>query len=175
MSCFDPFWTFRSQLLAEARCRVHPLGMERAVAKKAVLLSIAGVLSLLVAFTIFQQRTRTIEGTWIDLFEGSRFVEGEGLLSVCNSTFIDAPSFAYDPNENSAVGELIKANRNSGVFVSRDGRWPVAAYAVRFKGHHQIVSRRGFGHGGLSSSEYVVHRMISIKPIPSPICDIRPD
>lgn len=149
------------------------MDMQFSVGKKVALLSLAGALTLLVSFTMLQQRARIIEGTWIDLFEGSRFIEGQGLSSVCNSKFTDAPSLAYDPKQGSAEGKLTKANRNSGIFVSRDGKWPVAAYSVRFEGHHQIIGR-GFGHAGLSPSEYVVHRMISIRPIPSPHCDIRP-
>ena len=140
--------------------------MRGSATRKVALLIIAGALTSLAAYTTFQQRTRTIQGTWIDLFEGSRFIEGEGLSSVCNPNFMDAPSLAYDPEKDSSEGKLIRANRSSGVFVSRDGRWPVAAYSVRFDGHHQIIGR-GFGHAGLSSSEYVVHRMLSIEPIPS--------
>ncbi|HEX8384183.1 MAG TPA: hypothetical protein VF592_12500 [Sphingomonas sp.] len=147
--------------------------MKGLAARKVTLLMTAGALTSLAAYTTFQQRTRTIEGTWVDLFEGSRFIEGEGLSSICNPNFTDAPSLAYNPEQNSSEGKLIKANRNSGVFVSRDGRWPVAAYSVRFDGHHQIIGL-GFGHAGLSPSEYVVHRMLSIGPIPSPICNIRP-
>lgn len=121
---------------------------------------------MLVGLVLLQQRTRTIDGTWIDLFEGSRFFEGERLSTACSPKFMDAPWLAYYPNVDSAAGKLIKANRNSGVFVSKYGSWPVAAYSVKFEGRHQIV---GFGFGHLSDSplEYVVDRMISMKPLAS--------
>ena len=122
---------------------------------------------------LFLQRTRTIEGTWVDLFEGSRFFEGEGISSSCSAKFWDAPWFAYYPMDDSAAGKFIKANRNSGVFVSRYGNSPVAAYSVKFEGHHQILGL-GFGHLGASPSEYVVDRMISMEPIASVRCDTRP-
>jgi len=86
---------------------------------------------------------------------------------------MDAPWIAYYPQDDSAAGKLINGNRNSGVFVSEYGSWPVAAYAVKFEGHHRIFGL-GFGHMGASPSEYVVARMISMKPIASPRCDIRP-
>jgi hypothetical protein len=152
---------------------VHPFGMKRAAPTKAAMLFTAGAGALLVALVLFQQRTRTIQGTWIDLFEGSRFFEDHGLSTACSAKFMDAPWFAYYPNVDSAEGKLIRANRDSGVFVSKYGNWPVAAYSVKFEGHHQIVGF-GFGHMGGSPSEYVVDRMISIKPITSPKCDIRP-
>ena len=140
---------------------------------KAAVSVTVGAGALLVVSVLFQQRTRTIEGSWIDLFEGSRFFEGEDLLTACNSDFMDAPWLDYYPNADSATGRLIDANRNSGTFVSKYGSWPVAAYSVKFEGHHQIVGV-GFGHLGASPYEYVVDRMISIKPIASPKCDVRP-
>ena len=133
----------------------------------------AGAIALLTASFMFQQRTRTIEGTWIDLFETSRFFEGQDISSACNPKFMDAPWFAYYPNGDSADYKLIDANRNSGKFISKYGKSPVAAYTVKFEGHHQLWGF-GFGHMGASPSEYVVDRMIFMKPIASPICDIRP-
>ena len=93
---------------------------------------------MLVASFQFQQRTRTIEGTWIDLFEGSKFFEGQDISSACNSKFSDGPWFAYYPHSGSADYKLIKANSNSGNFVSKHGSWPVSAYKVKFEGHHQL-------------------------------------
>ena len=147
--------------------------MKQAAPTKAVKLFTAAAGALLVGLVFFQQRTRTIEGTWIDLFEGSRFFEGKCLSSACSPDFLDAPWLAYYPHRDSAAGKLIDANRNSGVFLSKHGSWPVAAYAVKFEGHHQILGL-GFGHLSASPSEYVVDRMVSIEPIASPKCDIRP-
>ena len=86
---------------------------------------------------------------------------------------MDAPWFSYYADADSADYKLIHANRNSGKFVSTNGIWPVGAYTVKFEGHHQVWGF-GFGHMGASPSEYVVDRMISMKPIQSPVCDIRP-
>ena len=147
--------------------------MRRVAPTRAAVLLTAAAGALLAALLLFQQRTRTIEGTWIDLFEGSRFFEGEGLSFACRPKFWDAPWFAYHPKKDSEVGKLLEANRNSGVFISRYGGDPIAAYAVKFEGHHQILGL-GFGHFGGSPSEYVVDRMISIKPMMTPYCDIRP-
>ena len=133
--------------------------MKHPAPTKVALLFTAGAAALLVGLVLFQQRTRTIEGTWIDLFEGSRFFEDEGISSACGPEFMGAPWLAYYPKDSSPAGKLIKANRNSGVFLSRYGNWPVAAYSVKFEGHHQIMGF-GFGHLSASPSEYVVDRMI---------------
>ena len=145
----------------------------RTTPRTTAILITAGAIALLTALFLFQQRTRTVKGTWIDLFEGSRFFEGQDISSACNPKFRDAPWFAYYPDEDSDDYKLIKANSNSGKFVSKHGKWPVAAYTVKFEGHHQLWGF-GFGHMGSFSSQYLVERMISMKPIPSPVCDIRP-
>lgn len=152
---------------------MYLVGVMRPALKSTAILITAGVIALLVAAFQGQQRTRTIEGTWIDLFETSRFFEGKDMSSVCNPKFMDAPWLSYYPDRASTDYNLIYANRNSGRFISNDGSWPVGAYKVKFEGHHQLWGF-GFGHMGASPSEYVVDRMISIEPIPSPICDIRP-
>lgn len=133
----------------------------------------AGAIALLTASYLYQQRTRTIEGTWIDLYEGQRFFEDQDISTACNAKFWDAAWFAYYPDRDSADYKLIYANRNSGRFVSENGIWPVGAYTVKFEGHHQLWGFL-FGHMGASPSEYVVDRMISMKPTPAPVCDIRP-
>ena len=147
--------------------------MRHAALTRSAILVLAAV-SALVSLVLFKQRTRTIEGTWIDLFEGSRFFEGQDISQGCSPAFMDAPWLAYYPQEQSAAGKLLKANRNSGVFVSKYGSWPVAAYRVKFEGYHRVFGL-GFRHLGASPSEYVVDRMISIEPVRSPNCDIRPD
>jgi hypothetical protein len=144
------------------------------LAPKRTSLLIAAVASgLLAASLLYHQRTRVIEGTWIDLFEDSRFFEDKNLASACTADFLDAPWFAYYPEANTTEGKLVEANRDAGTFVSKYGHWPVAAYKVKFRGHHQILGL-SFGHLGQSSSEYVVDHMISIEPIASPVCDTRP-
>lgn len=148
--------------------------MSKGAPTKAALLTTVAAGVVFIALTLCAQRTRTIEGTWIDLFEGSRFFEGQDVVAACRPGFWDASWFAFYPKPQTAEGKLIKANRNSGVFVSKYGPYPVAAYSVKFVGHHQILGM-GFGHLGVSPSEYEVDRMLSIKPIASPTCDIRPE
>jgi hypothetical protein len=133
---------------------------------------IALAAAALVALVMFQQRTRTIEGTWIDLFEGSSFFEGQGLGQACTPRFWDAPWFGYYPKEETPEGKLIEADRGSGVFISEYGTSSVAAYSVKFVGHQNILDV-GFGHLGARPSEFKVERMISMEPIENVRCDIR--
>jgi hypothetical protein len=153
---------------------VYLIDVMRTAPKSIAIMITAGAIALLLAALPFQQRTRIIEGTWVDLFETSKFFEGQDITSACNSEFRDAPWFAYYPDGDSADYKLLKANSNSGRFISKHGNWPFGAYKVKFEGHHQLWGF-GFGHMGASPSEYVVDRVIFIEPIPSPICDIRPE
>ena len=126
---------------------------------------------------LFQQRTREIEGTWIDLFEGSSFFENQDIASACSPDFNSAPYFAYYPKRGTTEYRLVEANRQrldegSALFVSEHGVWPVTAYSVKFVGRHQVLGI-GFGHFGSHPSQYVVERVISIEPIQFTECDIR--
>lgn len=132
----------------------------------------------LVSSILFQQRTRVIEGTWIDLFEQSSFFEDESITSACGPDFNNAPHFAYYPERGSAEHRFVEANRKrleegGGVLVSENGVWPVTAYSVKFVGRHQLLGF-GFGHLGSHASEYVVERLVSIEPVALVECDIRP-
>lgn len=131
-----------------------------------------GAAVLALALVSYHQRSRVIEGTWIDLFEGSRFFEDQVLSEACERAFRDGAWF--EPPLDTEQGALVRGNRDSGVFISKYGTWPVAAYSVKFVGHHKIVGL-GFGHMNGSRSEYVAERVLSIKPIPQPLCDTRPD
>ncbi len=138
--------------------------------------AVAGL--VLVLGITFQQRTRVIEGTWIDLYEGSSFFENEGVAYACGPGFRNAPYFAFYPKPGTSAHRLVEASRKTlkdgaAVFVSEYGVWPVAAYSVKFVGHHEVLGF-GFGHMGSHPSEYVVDRIISIKPIPITECDVRP-
>jgi hypothetical protein len=76
---------------------------------------------------------------------------------------------------------LNRKNRNSGLFISKHGAWPVAAYSIKFIGHKNVsvafglawVMGSGYGHMGGFGSEVEVDRVIAIKPIPDVICDVR--
>ncbi len=77
------------------------------------------------------------------------------------------------PAGTSAAGKLIKANRKSGVFVSKYGSRPVAANTVKFEGYHRVFGL-GLGHLSASPSEYFVDRLISRESVGSPNREIRP-
>lgn len=141
--------------------------------RKAVIATVVAG-SVVILSVQFQQRTRTIEGTWIDLFEGSSFFEKEGVEFACSPEFEDAAHLSYYPIENSIEGRLVKANRGSALLMTKYGERPVAAYRVKFIGHHQLVGI-GFGHLGSFASDYVVDRMISIEPVAVDQCDVRPN
>ena len=135
-------------------------------------LVIALAAAALVAVLVFQQRTRTIEGTWVDLFEGSSFVEGKGVDWACGPGFRDAGWLSYEPKPGSPEQRLMQAHGRPDVFVSEHGTWPVAAYSVKFVGRQDILGL-GFGHLAASPSEFIVERMISMEPIENVRCDIR--
>ncbi|WP_395332776.1 hypothetical protein WBP06_05865 [Novosphingobium sp. BL-8H] len=122
-----------------------------------------------------------IEGTWIDLFEGSSFFENQTAADACGPHFHRAPWLAYYPSEATAEGVMVSANRQSGVFISEYGRYPVAAYHVKFVGRRKVseflglgtLLGFGYGHLGAFGSEFQVERMMSIRPIPYVHCDVR--
>ena len=148
------------------------------------LLTIAVGVMVLVGLIAFQQRTRVIEGTWIDLFEGSSFFENEDIASACSPDFFNAPHFAYHPERDTPEYKFIEANRKesrrksleSGEqnFVSSYGAWSVSAYSVKFVGRQKFFDVLGYGHLGVPPSRYVVEKVISIEHIPVTKCDVRP-
>lgn len=127
------------------------------------------------------QRTRIIEGTWVDLFEGSVFFENQTVADACGPQFRNAPWLEYYPSEATAAGRMVEANRKSGELISEYGRYPVAAYSVTFVGRRKVSKFLGlgtlldFGYGHLSGfgSEFQVDRMTSIRLIPKVQCDVR--
>lgn len=136
------------------------------IALFALLVAAAGV-------ALYKQRTREMQGTWIDMFEGSSFFEDMSLDQACTTKFYRTSSWLhYYPKLNSAVGKLLQTKENIGIYESEDGRWDMTAYSVRFVGHKNSV---GFGFGHLSGwhSEVMVDRMISVVPIKGAYCDIR--
>lgn len=127
------------------------------------------------------QRPRIIEGTWVDLFEGSVFFENQTVADACGPHFRSAPWLAYYPSEGTAAGRMVEANRKSGEFISEYGRYPVAAYHVKFVGRRKVskflglgaLLGFGYGHLGAFGSEFQVGRMTSIRLIPNVRCDVR--
>jgi len=121
----------------------------------------------------FVQRTRTVEGTWVDLFEGSSFFENKTITEACGPSFYNAAYFAYYPPRNTKAGALLSANQGAGKFISDVGIWPVSAYSVTFVGRRKVSELLGlapflgigYGHLSASGSEFEVDRVLSIKPI----------
>lgn len=143
-----------------------------------------GGIILLVAGIAWQQRTRTIEGTWIDLFEGSSFFEGKDLEWACSPNFDTGGWLSFYPGAGSPHALLLESGRfgnvadveqsdgRAGIFASEYGSWPVAAYKVRFVGRQRVLGL-GFGHLGGSPSEFKVDRMLAIEPLEVELCDVR--
>lgn len=144
-------------------------------------LALAGLICFWAGSILFIQRTRTIEGTWVDLFEGSSFFENQEITEACSPSFPKAPWFAYYPREDTKAGALVKANRNSGQYITEYGQWPVAAYKVKFVGRRKVseflglapLLGIGYGHLGMAGSEFEVDRMLSLKPVSDVHCDVR--
>ena len=76
---------------------------------------------------------------------------------------------------------MASANRKSGEFINEYGRYPVAAYHVKFVGRRKVSELLGlgtlldfgYGHLGAFGSEFQVDRMTSIRLIPNVHCDVR--
>jgi hypothetical protein len=152
-----------------------------------VLLGLVVAASIWGATISWVERSRTMEGTWINLFESSKFFEGETLTHACGKNFWRAPWFAfYPPPESRLFGILDKNSRNhAGQFVYNDSVGPVVvpvtAYKIKFVGHRRVSEFLGFapilgvgyGHLAASGSEVAVERLISIELIPNVMCDVR--
>lgn len=132
----------------------------------------------------FAERTRTFEGTWVDLFEGSTFFEDQTLVDACSPSLDSGAWLEYDPSEDTAIGRMVRRNRKdrkSGQFVSEFGSWPVTAYKMKFVGRKRVseffglapLLGIGYGHLGASGSAIEVQRVVSIEPIENVYCDVR--
>lgn len=124
-----------------------------------------------------------MEGTWINLFEGSSFFEGKSLAEACSHAFRHAPwlSFHLDPRSNTWRDIEMASRTRPGRFISEHGEWPVTAYKLKFVGRRHVSELLGLapvlgvGYGHLSSfgSEVVVEKLIAIEEIPAARCDVR--
>lgn len=146
-----------------------------------ILVAVALIICAWIGTILYVQRTRMIEGTWIDLFEGSSFFENQTVADACGPHFDRAPWLAYYPSDATTEGRMVSANRKSGEFISEYGRYPVAAYHVKFVGRRKVSELLGlgtllgfgYGHLGAFGSEFQVDRMTSIRLIPDLRCDVR--
>ena len=148
-----------------------------------LLLGIIAIAFLWAGAIAWTQRSRTIEGTWINLFEGSKFFEAKNLSQSCGPAFWHSPWLAFYPSNTSKVfRDLDTASRTrAGSFVSAHGEWPVTAYRMKFIGHKRgsefaglaPILGVGYGHLSASGSEFEVERLISIEELPNVTCDVR--
>lgn len=121
----------------------------------------------------YAERTRVIEGTWLYMFEGSDLFEEKmpgrecDLYSQGRAGWLEYSLSQADPRYDQEY-----PHPNTGTYRSQYGEWPLDAFEVRFEGRRRLKLFGG-GHLGLWTSEYEVHRMVSIKPIPRLHCDVR--
>lgn len=120
------------------------------------------------------QRSRTIEGTWFDLFEGSTFFEGQGVEQACSENFRDGAWLEFRHDDRSIDHRVLDQFAASSQFVSEHGTWSMGVYSVKFVGRKKYsIPGFGFGHLGSFGTEVEVDRMISMRPIAGVRCDIR--
>jgi hypothetical protein len=131
------------------------------------------------------ERPRLMEGTWVNLFEESRFFENKSLRDACRSRtdFDQGAWFAYYPDPNSKIGRAldIASRTRPGVFVSSYGAWRVTAYKVKFVGRERVgkffglapILGIGYGHLSAFGAEITPETLISIEEISAVRCDVR--
>lgn len=144
--------------------------MAKKTAALAIILSAIGALSA----SLYLQRTRTIEGTWLYMFEGSDFFEQRLPGHECDlySRRGRAGWLEYSLSQADPRSRQEYPRPNTGTYRSEFGVWPMDAFEVKFEGRKRLTPFGG-GHLGLWKSEYDVHRMISVTPIAPLNCDVR--
>lgn len=135
---------------------------------------LAACLTAVVAAGAWQyaERTRVIEGTWLYLFEGSEFFEKRLPGKECDLYRDQGGWLQYNPEKVYRSYSYKRTFPSSGTYRSRDGEWRLEAFEVRFKGRKRLAPL-GTGQSGSLMSRYEVERMLSIKPIPGLVCDVR--
>lgn len=120
------------------------------------------------------ERQRTIRGTWIDMFEGSTFLENSSLGDICSPRYREASWLEYNTPAHTPAWQQLRDIGHKGKFISKYGEWTAYAYEIEFVGRKRIFGL-GFGHFGSWPSEFIVDRMTKLKPIKNLTCDIRPE
>lgn len=136
---------------------------------------VAGVAAVVAAGSWqYAERTRVIEGTWLHMFEGSDFFEEQRPGRECDLYRSKARRgwLEYSLEAANPRYKIEHPLPNTGTYSSQYGEWPLDAFAVRFEGRRRLKPLGG-GHLGLWQSEYEVHRMLTITPIPGLACDVR--
>jgi hypothetical protein len=142
---------------------------------RTVLITTIAALVVASGALMFVERTRTVEGTWLYMFEGSSFFEGQAPPSVCdlystystNAAWLDlGPEVIYENYDENSVYP------STGVYRSIDGKWRLEAFSVKFKGRRKL-SLIGAGHLGYWNSSYEVDNIIAAKPISDVNCLVR--
>ena len=147
--------------------------MQRITPKKIAFLFSAGAAALLVGLVLFQQRVRTIEGTWLWQFEGSDFFEKRSPSREC-ALYLDEPSWLnYNPEQVYSNYTYKIEWPSSGIYDSQlYGQFRIEAFEVKFRGRKRF-SLLGTGHLGGWNSEYEVEEILSLKPISKLHCNVR--
>lgn len=121
----------------------------------------------------YAERTRVIEGTWLYMFEGSDFFEQRLPGRECDLYSRGRAGWLeYSLSEADPRYKYEHPLPTTGTYRSKNGAWPMDAFEVRFEGRRRWTPLGG-GHLGLWKSEYEVHRMLSVTPIPNLNCDVR--
>jgi hypothetical protein len=121
------------------------------------------------ALLLFKERTRTVEGTWLYMFEGSEFFEGPKSTNPCKLYAKRGAWLNYRPDRVYQKYNYENRYPSSGRYRSPDGEWRVEAFSVKFVGR-QKYSLMGTGHFRLWDSLFEVDRMISATPIANLDC-----
>ena len=134
-----------------------------------VLITALAVVAAGTGLLLFKERTRTVEGTWLYMFEGSEFFEGPKSANPCKLYAKRGAWLEYRPDKVYQKDSYEDRYPSSGTYRSSDGEWRLEAFAVKFVGR-QKYSLLGTGHFGLYDSLFEVDRMISATPISNLDC-----
>jgi hypothetical protein len=139
---------------------------------KSILFFVLSIFALSTATVLFKERTRTIEGTWLYVFEGSNFFEGQTPAKPCGLFTRKGAWLEHRPDLVYQNYDYRKAYPSSGSYSSPNGQWHMEAFSVKFKGR-QKFALFGTGHFGMWSSSFEIDEMLSIKPISNIRCYVR--
>ncbi len=147
--------------------------MKIRVPKTGVILLFLGAMAVPLAITLYQQRTRTIEGTWLWQFEGSDFFEAQLPGRECQLYNTEPSWLNFNPAQVYPSYTYKRGWPSSGIYNSRSsGPYRIEAFELKFRGRMRR-SLFGTGHMGQWKSEYDVGEMLSVRPIANLFCNVR--
>ena len=119
----------------------------------------------------YTERTRVIDGTWMWMFEGSDFFENRQPGRECELYQHHAGWLEYDIRKIYPDYSYKVQFPSSGSYRNSYSEWRLEAFEVRFVGHKRLAPL-GAGHMRSWAWEYVVDRMLSVKPIGGLKCHV---